>query len=153
MKFGKFFAILSGVSMFLLFSLDAGADNWGISFNSHGYRGGYGWEMDSGGHGHRGHRGHGGHRRHWNHRHFHGPHVNLYLPYAYGGNYARGVEVNRDETVVVNIPNDNGSFTPVTLRRSNGSYIGPRGEYYMTMPTTEQLKMAYGLQMTPDAGK
>lgn len=141
MKFGKFFAILSAAGLMLFFTLDARADGWGISFNSHGYRGGYGWDMGYGGHGHH------GHGRPSHHRHYYRPHVNIYRPYIYyNGNHIRAVEVVRDETVVVNIPNDNGSFTPVTLRRSNGTYVGPRGETYMTMPTTEQLKMAYGLK-------
>ncbi len=56
------------------------------------------------------------------------------------------VQVIQDDTVIVNVPNDNGSYTPVTLRRSGGGYIGPRGEYYITMPTVEQLKAVYGLK-------
>ena len=51
-----------------------------------------------------------------------------------------------DDTIVVNLLNDNGSYTPVTLRRSGGSYIGPRGEYYLTLPTADQLKVVYGLK-------
>ena len=59
---------------------------------------------------------------------------------------ARVIQVVPDETTVINIPNDNGSYTPVTLRRSGGNYVGPRGEYYINMPTVEQLKAIYGLQ-------
>jgi transcription initiation factor TFIID subunit TAF12 len=48
-------------------------------------------------------------------------------------------------TVTINVINSNGSTTPVTLRKQGGSYIGPRGETYTTMPTQEQLKQAgYG---------
>lgn len=50
------------------------------------------------------------------------------------------------DTVVVNIPNDNGSYTPVTLRRVGGVYIGPRGEQYLNLPTVDQLKPVYGLK-------
>ena len=51
MKFGKFFAILSAAGLMLFFTLDAGADGWGIRFNSHGYRGGDGWGEGVGGDG------------------------------------------------------------------------------------------------------
>lgn len=48
------------------------------------------------------------------------------------------------ETVVINIPNSNGSYTQVTLRKSGSGYIGPQGEYYPEHPTVEQLKALYG---------
>jgi hypothetical protein len=47
-------------------------------------------------------------------------------------------------TVTVWITNSNGSTTPVTLTRQGYNYIGPRGEYYSTMPSNEQLRMVYG---------
>jgi uncharacterized protein YcfJ len=48
-------------------------------------------------------------------------------------------------TVTINVNNSNGSTTPVTLRKQGGSYVGPRGETYPTLPTQEQLKQAgYG---------
>ncbi len=50
------------------------------------------------------------------------------------------------DTVVINIPNENGSYTPVTLRRVGGVYVGPRGEQYLNLPTVEQLKPVYGLK-------
>ncbi len=50
------------------------------------------------------------------------------------------------DTVVVNVMNDNGSYTPVTLRRQGNVYIGPRGEQYLSLPTAEQLKAVYGLK-------
>lgn len=44
------------------------------------------------------------------------------------------------------IVNSNGSRTPVELRRADGGmYVGPRGEYYMGLPTNEQLRPLYGL--------
>ncbi len=49
------------------------------------------------------------------------------------------------QTFVVNVPNKNGSYTPVTLQAaSDGTYIGPQGEVYPTKPTEEQLKELYG---------
>ena len=49
-------------------------------------------------------------------------------------------------TVTVNITNPNGSISPVLLRKQGVGYVGPRGEYYNTLPTEEQLKQAgYGL--------
>ena len=50
------------------------------------------------------------------------------------------------QVVVINVSNANGSYTPVTLRQEGGTYIGPRGEHYMQMPTEEQLRQVYGLK-------
>ena len=47
-------------------------------------------------------------------------------------------------TVTVNITNSNGSVTQVKLVRQGIGYIGPRGEYYETMPTEQQLRPVYG---------
>jgi hypothetical protein len=50
------------------------------------------------------------------------------------------------EIAVVWIANDNGSKTEIKLTRtSEGGYKGPRGEYYATMPTEEDLKILYGV--------
>ena len=51
----------------------------------------------------------------------------------------------RLEYKIVEIHNDNGSITPVKLRKKDGSYIGPKGERYEQLPTEEQLKPLYGL--------
>ena len=48
-------------------------------------------------------------------------------------------------TLTVWITNSNGSQTPVTLKQQGPYYIGPSGEYYLTMPTQEQLRVLYGL--------
>jgi hypothetical protein len=50
------------------------------------------------------------------------------------------------EQVVVEIHNDNGSITPVKLRKEGDGYIGPKGERYEELPTQEQLKPIYGLK-------
>jgi len=48
------------------------------------------------------------------------------------------------DKMTVNVPNSNGSFTPVELIRSGNGYIGPQGEYYPANPTVNQLKVLYG---------
>ena len=50
-------------------------------------------------------------------------------------------------TVTVWLTNSNGSQTPVRLtRNADGTYTGPKGEQYPTMPTEAQLKPVYGIQ-------
>jgi len=62
------------------------------------------------------------------------------------------VRTVEDQTVLVWITNDNGSKTEVRLvRTADGGYTGPKGEYYSSMPTEEQLKALYGLQCTAPA--
>jgi hypothetical protein len=49
-------------------------------------------------------------------------------------------------TVTIWLNNSNGSQSPVKLTRNgDGSYTGPRGERYQTMPTEQQLKQTYGM--------
>lgn len=48
-------------------------------------------------------------------------------------------------TRVINVPNANGSFTPVTLNLVQNGWQGPRGEIYPTLPDVSQLQEAYGL--------
>ena len=48
------------------------------------------------------------------------------------------------ETVEINVPNSNGSYTTVKLTKSNNGYMGPQGEFYAGHPTVEQLKALYG---------
>jgi hypothetical protein len=51
-------------------------------------------------------------------------------------------EVN---TVIVWITNSNGSQLSIRLAKDGrGGYIGPRGEYYASMPSEEQLAAVYG---------
>ena len=52
--------------------------------------------------------------------------------------------VQQSNKVTVWFTNTNGSKSSVELTRSGPGYIGPRGEYYKTMPTDEQLRMVYG---------
>ena len=48
------------------------------------------------------------------------------------------------DTVTVNVPNSNGTYTAVVLKRSGNGYVGPQGEYYDQIPTTVQLQAMYG---------
>ena len=59
-------------------------------------------------------------------------------------NAQMGAVTELASTVVINVQNSNGSYTPVTLRRAGNQYVGPRGEYYSALPTEAQLKVAYG---------
>ena len=52
---------------------------------------------------------------------------------------------NEANTEVVNITNSNGSISQVTLSRQGTGFVGPRGEFYQSLPTGEQLKGVYGL--------
>ncbi|UCG49741.1 MAG: hypothetical protein JSU94_08155 [Phycisphaerales bacterium] len=46
--------------------------------------------------------------------------------------------------VIVWIRNSNGSRTSVRLTRSGTGYLGPRGEWYRSMPTGSRLRVVYG---------
>lgn len=51
---------------------------------------------------------------------------------------------NKIDSYDIYIPNDNGSYTLVTLKKSDKGFIGPQGEFYPEHPTVEQLKTLYG---------
>jgi len=55
-------------------------------------------------------------------------------------------EEEASKTRVVNIPNPNGSITPVTLHLVANGWQGPKGEIYPTLPTADQLKGTYGIK-------
>jgi hypothetical protein len=48
------------------------------------------------------------------------------------------------DSVTVNVPNSNGGYTAVVLKRSGNGFVGPQGEYYDQVPSTEQLQAMYG---------
>jgi len=52
--------------------------------------------------------------------------------------------ITKGDQITINVPNSNGSYTPVTLVKYGSGYIGPQGEYYPGNPTVEQLKALYG---------
>ena len=43
----------------------------------------------------------------------------------------------------INIPNGDGSYTSVTLQKTEKGFLGPQGEFYTDHPTTDQLKERY----------
>jgi hypothetical protein len=56
----------------------------------------------------------------------------------------RPPDVREGDVVTVNVTNSNGSVTPVRLTRQGSGYVGPKGEYYSSLPTPEQLRQVYG---------
>jgi hypothetical protein len=52
-------------------------------------------------------------------------------------------------TVTVRITNNNGSQTEVQLTPTCDGYVGPKGEFYSSMPTEDQLRPLYGLYSPP----
>ena len=48
-----------------------------------------------------------------------------------------------EKTVVVTVPNPNGSYMSVTLQKYSDGYVGPNGEFYPDYPTIDQLKAMY----------
>jgi hypothetical protein len=51
------------------------------------------------------------------------------------------------QAITVWFTNSNGSKSAVTLTKApyTPGYTGPKGEYYPSMPTEEQLRMVYGI--------
>lgn len=50
----------------------------------------------------------------------------------------------QDKIITINIPNKNGTYTPVSLIKYNNGYLGPQGEYYEGHPNVDQLRALYG---------
>jgi hypothetical protein len=48
------------------------------------------------------------------------------------------------DSFTINIPNNKGGYTAVTLKRSGNGYIGPQGEFYPEFPKVSQLEVIYG---------
>ena len=47
------------------------------------------------------------------------------------------------DSFTVNVPNNNGGYIAVVIKRSGSGYIGPQGEFYAQFPTVVQLKAMY----------
>jgi hypothetical protein len=47
-------------------------------------------------------------------------------------------------TITVWVRNSNGSKTSVRLSKHGSSYVGPRGEWYTSLPSNERLRVIYG---------
>ncbi|MFH1245014.1 MAG: DUF6515 family protein [Candidatus Omnitrophota bacterium] len=52
--------------------------------------------------------------------------------------------VTAGDTITINVPNANGSYTAITLVKLDNGYMGPQGEYYPGHPTIAQLSALYG---------
>jgi hypothetical protein len=50
-----------------------------------------------------------------------------------------------EKSIIVQVPNPNGSFVPVTLYKYSDGYVGPKGEHYADYPTVDQLKAMYSV--------
>jgi hypothetical protein len=46
-------------------------------------------------------------------------------------------------TFTVNVPNSNGGYTTVIIKKSGSGYVGPQGEYYSEFPKVSQLQAMY----------
>jgi hypothetical protein len=53
-------------------------------------------------------------------------------------------EVITQDSIIVNLPNNDGTYTVVVLKRSGNGYVGPQGEFYTQLPSNDQLKIMYG---------
>ena len=42
------------------------------------------------------------------------------------------------------VPNQDGTYTLVTLKKTDKGFVGPQGEFYPEHPTVEKLKVLYG---------
>jgi hypothetical protein len=51
---------------------------------------------------------------------------------------------NQLDSLTINIPNDKGSYTAITLKKSGNGYVGPQGEFYPEFPKVAKLKVIYG---------
>ena len=49
-----------------------------------------------------------------------------------------------EEFISVNVPNKNGGYTAVDVKRTENGFLGPQGEFYAEFPRVDQLKVMYG---------
>jgi len=49
------------------------------------------------------------------------------------------------DSFTVNVPNAQGTYTSLLIRKSGNGYIGPQGEFYAQFPSIAQLQVVYGL--------
>ncbi len=60
-----------------------------------------------------------------------------------GATVATAPESVTAEQVTVNVPNVQGGFTAVTIKKSGNGFVGPQGEFYNEFPKVEQLRVMY----------
>lgn len=58
----------------------------------------------------------------------------------------------QEDVIVVRVPSVQGTVVPVYLKRTPSGFVGPRGEYYPSMPSAETLANFYGGWNRPAAG-
>jgi hypothetical protein len=52
--------------------------------------------------------------------------------------------VNAIDAFPINIPNNNGGYVSVIIKKSGNGFVGPQGEFYAQFPSVAQLKVMYG---------
>ena len=72
-----------------------------------------------------------------------GPLVISKLPAPVNTPFARPVLIQPAQ-FIVNIPNTQGGFNSVVIKKAGEGFIGPQGEYYPEFPKVFQLQMKYG---------
>ena len=53
------------------------------------------------------------------------------------------VSNNAQEEFTVNVPNPQGGYTAVNIKRSGAGFVGPQGEFYSEFPKVQQLRVMY----------
>jgi len=66
----------------------------------------------------------------------------LQLSYADTNGHTQAVDLT--ESYTVNVPNSQGGYTAIFIKKFGDGYIGPRGEHYSGFPTVAQLQAIYG---------
>lgn len=51
--------------------------------------------------------------------------------------------VAADDIITVSVPNHEGGYASVVIKRSGKGFIGPQGEFYPDFPKVSQLKLMY----------
>jgi hypothetical protein len=54
------------------------------------------------------------------------------------------VQEHPDAFTKIEFTNSDGTTTTVALRKSDGGYIGPEGEFYSELPSRSEMKERYG---------
>lgn len=49
-----------------------------------------------------------------------------------------------EDSITINIPNKNGGYTPVVIKKTDKGFVGPQGEFYAEFPKVSQLQTVYG---------
>ena len=55
----------------------------------------------------------------------------------------QGQTAEAQQEFTVNVPNAQGAYTAVVIRRSGTGFVGPQGEFYPEFPKVDQLQLMY----------